>query len=99
MGSKELREKLYQAMKESTANGSIRDLGIDDLVAQELSKAAAARLDAVRRGSENQSSAAQQKFVSPTGHLGARRRSASPKPTPLLEPTMHVLKEAHATGC
>eukprot|EP00419_Tripos_fusus_P014051 CAMPEP_0172728494 /NCGR_PEP_ID=MMETSP1074-20121228/92276_1 /TAXON_ID=2916 /ORGANISM="Ceratium fusus, Strain PA161109" /LENGTH=252 /DNA_ID=CAMNT_0013555751 /DNA_START=98 /DNA_END=856 /DNA_ORIENTATION=- len=97
--SKELREKLCQAIKASTANGSIRDLGIDDLVAQELSKAAAARLDAVRRGSENQPSAPQQQFVSPAGHLGARRRSASPKPTPLLEPTLQVLKEAHATGC
>jgi len=90
--SNELREKLIQAIEASTAGGSIRDLGIDDLVAQQLSKAAATRLDAVRHGSENQPPVSQQQCVSPASHLGVRRRSASPKPTPLLEPTTQVLK-------
>jgi len=104
--SNELREKLIQAIEASTASGGTRDLGIDDLVAQQLSKAAALRLDTLRRGSENQPLVSQQQCVSPASHLGVRRRSASPKPTPLLEPTTQVLKgdraactDAHATGC
>jgi len=90
--SNELREKLLQAIEASTAGGNIRDLGIDDLVAQQLSKAAATRLEQVRRGTENQPLLSpQQQGVSPASHLGVRRRSASPKPSPLLEPTTQVL--------
>jgi len=90
--SSELRDTLKQAIKAGTTNGSMRDLGIDDLVAQQLSEAAAARLEAVRRGSENQIPVSQSHCVSPTGNLGVRRRSASPKPTPLLEATPQVMQ-------
>jgi len=79
--SKELRSRLQDAMGAASAGdaggNSGGGLGIDELVAEELTKAAAAHMGklagkalGVERGAEG------------TGHLGARHRTASPRPTP-----------------